>query len=120
MLLFLSFAAFAQTTPDIHQVSAKINKSLPQIYDHATKLMRTTVENNNFYYHFMLKASKAEYAFATPKVKSQIMNTICSRPQEKAILTSYNSNIVYRYESDKGEYLGEFMVKPEHCSKKKG
>lgn len=90
---------------------------MPQIYDHATKLITTSVENNNFYYHFLVGATKKEYDFFLPKVKSQILKTICLRKTERTILIEVNANIIYRYESDKGISLGEFMVPPEHCSK---
>ena len=103
--------------PSLKDISTEENKSLPQIYDHATKLTTTTVEHNNFYYHFLVAATQKEFDFALPKVKAQILRTICSRKTERTILKEHNAVIVYRYESDKGLSLGEFMVKPQHCSK---
>lgn len=102
------------------ELSSTINKSLPETWDHATKLLRTTVENNNIFYYFVLKANEDEYKWALPKVKAQVLRTICSKPREKSILKDYQANIVYKYESDKGLTLGEFMIKPDHCHKNPG
>lgn len=118
--LFFLGAALVWAHPDapnLNEISLKINKTLPQIYDHVTKLVSTSVENNNFSYHFILKATPSEYKLALPMVRSQILKTICSKKTEKSILLDYNTNIVFRYESDKGQTLGEFMVKPDHCKK---
>lgn len=118
IFLLMALNTFAQTSgQSLQELSAKINKTLPEIYDHATKLMSTTVENNNFYYHFMLKATKKEYKGALPHVQAQILKTICSKPTERTILLGHKANIVYRYENDKGQSLGEFMVRPSHCQK---
>jgi hypothetical protein len=103
--------------PSLKDISTEENKSLPQIYDHATKLNTTSVENNNFYYHFLVGATQMEFDLALPKVKAQILKTICSRKIERSILKEHKANIIYRYESDKGLSLGEFMVKPEHCAR---
>lgn len=114
--LLISLPLLAQVTrPSLKDISVLENKSLPQIYDHATKLNTTTVENNNFYYHFLVGATQKEFDFALPKVKAQILKTICSRKTERTILKEHKANIVYRYESDKGISLGEFMVKPDFC-----
>ncbi len=104
--------------PSLEQISLKMNKTLPEIYDPITKLQSTTVEHNNFFYHFVVDASKKEFGPAFPKVQAQILKTVCSRPAEKSILVDNNANIVYRYESLKGESLGQFMIRPEHCKKK--
>ncbi|MCM2349391.1 MAG: hypothetical protein NDI69_05165 [Bacteriovoracaceae bacterium] len=118
IFLLMALNTFAQTSgQSLQELSAKINKTLPEIYDHATKLMSTTVENNNFYYHFMLKATKKEYQGALPHVQAQILKTICSKATERGILLGHKANIVYRYENDKGQSLGEFMVRPGHCQK---
>ena len=114
--LLITLPALAQVPrPNLKDISIEENKSLPQIYDHATKLTTTTVEQNNFYYHFLVGATQKEFDFALPKVKVQILKTICSRKTERIILKEYKANIVYRYESDKGMSLGEFMVKPDFC-----
>lgn len=113
ILLWIHSQAYSQT--QLKDASDQINKSLPEIYDHATKLMRTTVENNNIFYHFILNATETEFSYALPKVKAQVLSTICSKPQERTILQKYNANIVYKYESTKGTSLGEFMVKPDFC-----
>jgi uncharacterized membrane protein YkoI len=118
VLTFLSFSSWGQMIQrDLRDVSQELNKTLPEVYDHATKLMKTTVENNNLFYHFILNANQAEYDFALPKVRNQILSTICSKARERTILKNYKANIVYRYEDVKGLSLGEFMVKPEHCQK---
>ncbi|WPU66649.1 hypothetical protein [Peredibacter starrii] len=93
-----------------------MNKELPEIYDHMTKLMRTSVENNNFKYQFLINADQKEYNWALPKVRSQILSNICKNSRQKAILKNYSANIVYSYENVKGQSLGEFMVKPDHCN----
>lgn len=119
--LIISLSAFAQVRqPSLSELSSRINKDLPEVWDHATKLLRTTVENNNIYFHFVLKASEEEFRWALPKVKTQVLKSICSKGREKAILKDYRANIVYRYESDKGPTLGEFMIKPDHCHKTPG
>ncbi len=111
-----SFSLYAQVPrPSLKDASSEINKTLPQIYDHATKLTTTTVENNNLYYHFVVAATQKEYEDALPKVKAQILKTICSKKVERSILKEHKANIVYRYESDKGLSLGELQVKPDHC-----
>lgn len=122
LLCFLiSLSSYAQVArPTLTELSSTINKSLPETWDHATKLLRTTVENNNIFYHFVLKANEDEYKWALPKVKAQVLRTICSKPREKSILKDYQANIVYKYESDKGLTLGEFMIKPDHCHKNPG
>lgn len=112
LFLLLICSAHAQ---NLEEFSQKLNKELPQNYDHITRLQRTTVENNNFYYHFIVGVTQEEHDRVNPKVKAQILKTICSKPREKALLKNYKANIVYKYENDKGQSLGEFMVKPDHC-----
>lgn len=118
VLFFFSFLhiAFSGT---LEELSGKVNKDLPEVYDHATKLMRTSVENGNFVYQFIIGANKEEYALAMPKVRTQVMSTICKHGREKSILTLHKANIVYRYENVKGQSLGEFMIPTEHCLGKK-
>ena len=77
--------------------------------------MRTTVENGSFVYHFIVGAGKEEYAVAMPKVRTQVMSTVCKHNREKTILVKYQSNVVYRYENVKGQSLGEFMIPSGHC-----
>ena len=114
LLLFLfSVQLFANSA--LEAMSRRVNTELPEVYDHATKLMRTTVENNNFKFHFVVGASKAEFADAYPKVKAQILKTLCSHAREKSILKVYKAGILYSYESTRGEALGEFLVRPNHC-----
>ena len=120
LFLLISIPTLAQTgSPDLKAYSVNMNKSLPEIFDHATKLMTTTVENNNFYYHFMLKATREEFAGALPKVQNQVLKTICTQSRERPILVRYKANLIYRYENDKGQSLGEFMIQPSHCSSSK-
>lgn len=114
IILLFSFLQFACAS-SLEELSGKVNKDLPEVYDHATKLMRTTVENGSFIYQFLVGANKDEYAFAIPKVRSQIMNTVCKHGREKAILEKHKANIVYRYENLKGQSLGEFMIPAGHC-----
>lgn len=103
--------------PTLEQKSSEINKALPEIYDRITKLRTTTVENNNISYHFLVDATPAEYREAFPKVRAQILRTICQKRTERSLLKDFNANIVYRYENVKGMSLGEFMVKPDFCPK---
>jgi hypothetical protein len=115
---FLFIAQFASGTDDnLATYSSKLNKTLPEVYDHATKLMRTRVENNHLNFEFIVRANKEEFAFAFPKVRSQILSTICHQSREGKALRQYKVNVVYLYESEKGQALGEFMVKPDHCTK---
>lgn len=108
--------AWAQVNrPTLNDLSQKMNKELPEVWDHVTKLMSTTVENNNFYYHFKLNATQAEYDKFMPKVKAQVLSSVCSKAREKVLLRDYRANLIYRYESVKGISLGEFMIKAEHC-----
>ena len=97
------------------EYSEKINKTLPEVYDPVTKLISSSVENNNFSYHFIVAVTRAEFKQALPKVRSQILKTVCSTPREKFIFKVYKANLIYRYENLSGESLGEFMVKPLHC-----
>ena len=114
VLLFL-FSVQVFANPALEALTVKVNKDLPEVYDHATKLMRTTVENSNFKYHFIVGATKLEFAEAYPKVKVQILKTICSHSRERNILKVHRAGILYSYESVKGESLGQFLVKPDHC-----
>ncbi len=115
---FLFMAQFSSATDaNLLAYSSKLNTNLPEVYDHATKLMRTRVENNNLNFEFIVRANMEEFAFAFPKVRSQILSTICRQSREGTALRQYKANVVYRYESEKGQSLGEFMVKPDHCKK---
>lgn len=114
-LLFLSQVSAQNSRPSLTEFSNEVNKSLPEVYDSVTKLMKTTVENNNFKYNFIIDADQKEYAFAMPKVREQILKTICSKRTEKTILKSYRAHIIYSYENVKGQSLGEFMVRPDYC-----
>ncbi len=116
LLLFL-FSVQLMAQSSLGELSQKVNKDLPEVYDHATKLMRTTVENNNFKYHFIVGGTKAEFESAFPKVKGQILKTICSHRREKTILTVHKAGILYSYENVGGQSLGEFLVKPDFCSR---
>lgn len=111
----LTFNAFAQIPPTLDEVSAKINRDLPEIYDPVTKLRTTTVENNNLIFNFLIDASQKQYNWAMPKVKAQVLSNICSRGREGSVLKHHKANIVYRYENVKGQSLGEFLIRPEHC-----
>ncbi len=93
----------------------RINKALPENYDRVTRLRTTTVENNHLVFHFLLDAQMPEYEWALPKVKAQVLKTICSDSREGHVLKKERANIVYRYENVKGQSLGEFMVTPAHC-----
>lgn len=114
LIILLPFTAFAQSLKDS---SEKINKDLPQKYDSITKLQSTSVQNNNLIYHFIVDANQIEFDSAFPKVKQQILSSICSKPREKNLLTIQKAHLVYRYENARGLSLGEFMVRPEHCSR---
>lgn len=108
--------SFAQPQrKSLEEISTEMNKALPEVYDQVTKLMRTTVENNNINYHFLIDADKKDFAWALPKVRSQILSNVCKNVRQKTILTSYRANIVYSYENVKGQALGEFMVKTDQC-----
>lgn len=114
-LALLSTVSYGQSRPTLEEISKEMNKDLPEIYDHMTKLMRTSVENNNLKYQFLINADQKEYTWALPKVRSQILGNICKNSRQKAVLKNYQANIVYSYENVKGQSLGEFMVKPSHC-----
>lgn len=114
--MLMNFNLYAQPQGlDLAGYSKEMNKSLPEVYDHATKLLRSSVENQNFSYHFLLRATKAEYDQALPHVKRQILKSVCTNSRDKIILHKYQANIVYRYENEKGQSLGEFMVSPSFC-----
>jgi hypothetical protein len=115
LILFLFSVQLMARPESLQELSHKVNKELPEVYDHATKLMRTTVENNHFKYHFIVGGTKAEFEFAYPKVKAQVLKTICSHSREKFILTSHKAGIIYSYENVRGQSLGEFMVRPDFC-----
>ncbi len=98
-------------------ISQKVNKNLPVIYDSVTKLTRTTVENDYFVYHYLVDGTKEEFDRALPMVKGNITKTICRDNPNRTILVDLKKSIVYRYESPKGISLGQFMVSPSHCQK---
>jgi hypothetical protein len=118
IILFFTFSAFAQIPQSLEETSSKINRDLPEVYDHITKLRSTTAENNNLVYNFLVDVNQKEYQWAMPKVKAQVLSTICSKGRERMVLHVHNANIVYRYENVKGQSLGEFMIRPEHCPKR--
>jgi len=116
ILFTFSISAFAQMPrPTLEEASNTMNKDLPEVYDHVTKLRKTTVENNNLIFNFLVDANQKEYDWAMPKVRKQVMSTICSKSRERNVFKVHNANIVYRYENVKGQSLGEFMIRPEHC-----
>lgn len=115
LLFFLAASAYSQVT--LEDVSARINKSLPENYDPVTRLRRTTVENQYLIFHFLLDAEKSEYQWALPKVKTQVLKTICSQSREGSVLKVQKASVVYRYENVKGQSLGEFLVTPAHCQR---
>lgn len=112
----LSFSALAQTAPSLEQYSRKLNQSLPEVYDAVTKLRHTTVENNHIVYHFLVDATMSESSWALPKVKGQVLLSVCQNAHQKNILQNLRAGIIYRYENLKGQSLGEFLISPAHCS----
>jgi len=74
MKALLTLNAYAQApTPDLKEFSAVINKDLPEVYDHATKLMSSTLEKKYFNYHFILNATREVYSWAMPKVQCKFL-----------------------------------------------
>lgn len=115
-LLFIILLIFSlEARASLKETSEKINKDLPEVYDPVTKLVTTTVENNNLIFHFIVDANQGEFDRALPKVKAQVLKTICKSSRERKVLKTMKTNVVYRYENVKGQSLGEFLVKPEHC-----
>ena len=120
MILFCLSLLFAQIGRiTLYEVSNKINQNLPEIYDPVTKLQRTTVENNNLIYHFLIDAGQKEYDWALPKVKTQILSNVCTNQNQNSILSEHQANIIFRYENTKGQSLGQFMVQAGHCKKRR-
>ncbi len=118
-IVFMSMSltsAFAQINrPTLNDISLKMNKDLPEVWDPVTKLISTSVQNDNLYYHFKIDATQAEYDKFIPKVKAQVLSSVCSKSREKFLLKELKANLVYSYESVKGGSLGEFMVRSGHC-----
>lgn len=114
LLVSFSCTSFGAT---LQELSSQMNKTLPEVYDPVTKLQKTSVENNNFYYHFLLDANQREYDRALPNVKRALQKSACGSSKDRRILLQHKANIVYRYENVKGEFLGEFMLKPDQCRK---
>lgn len=112
----LSFSALAVVPQTLEQYSRKLNQSLPEIYDAVTKLRQTTVENNYVVYHFLVDASVSESNWALPKVKGQVLASVCQNAHQKNILQNFRAGIIYRYENVKGQSLGEFLIPAAHCS----
>jgi hypothetical protein len=113
-----SFTALASARPKLEEVSKQLNQGLPKVYDSITRLRSTSVKDKYFYYHFEVGVSKEEFDLAFPKVQGQILSSVCSQRPERSILLDYQVPIVYSYESLKGQSLGQFMVRPEHCKQK--
>ena len=111
-----SFTAIAQAPQSLEQYSLKLNQSLPEVYDAVTKLRQTTVENNQMVYHFLVHATLSESSWALPKVKNQVLSSVCQNAHQKNILQNLQAGIIYRYENIKGQSLGEFLISPAHCS----
>lgn len=115
-LILVSFSVHGQSI-NLNDISKKWNEELPENYDSITKLRSTSIENNHFVFNFLIEATQFEFDTALPMVRSQILKTVCSKPREKNLLTINNAHLVYRYENTKGQVLGEFMIRPEHCRK---
>lgn len=115
LLVIILFSVSFDACASLKETSATINKDLPEVYDPVTKLVTTTVENNNLVYNFIVNANQGEFDWALPKVKAQVLKTICRSSRERKVLKSLKSNVVYRYENVKGQSLGEFLIRPEHC-----
>lgn len=110
LFLFISLASAS-----LEEFSKKVNGNLPEIYDPVTKLMRSTIENNLFVYHFLVDATPEEFKTAFPKVQSQIRSSACRLKTERTVLTQYKTGIEYRYENVKGQSLGSFIIRPDFC-----
>lgn len=115
LIFFLSASLFAQVKPGLEEISTKLNKELPEIYDHATKLMGTTVSNGHLVYHFLVNITQEEYDAFSPKVKAQMLKSSCSDKTKRMLLNEYKANLVFRYVNTKGQSLGEFMIRADHC-----
>lgn len=116
LLVLLSLHAYSSPqSTSLEDVSRKVNVTLPEVYDSITKLVTTSVENQNFKYHFLVDATEKEFLKALPKVKTQVLKSICKNSITRSILKDHKANIVYSYENTKGQSLGQFMVKPGHC-----
>lgn len=116
LALIFSLSLFAQT-PSLEMYSQKINADLPENYDKITRLRKTTVENDELVFHFLVLATKEEFSTAFPKVKDQVLRTICRHSREGRVLRELKAPVIYRYENEKGQSLGEFVVRPGHCQK---
>lgn len=116
-LLFLFLNAYALIPVTLEKVSSDVNKNLPEVYDPITKLVSTSVEHHHFKYHFIVDATEKEFQEALPKVKAQVLKTICQNSVSRSVLTEHKATIVYSYENVKGQTLGQFLVKPPHCRK---
>lgn len=116
LFAFLTTFVFA-TAPSLGEYSAKINSGLPETYDRVTKLLKTSVENDDLVFHFVILATKDEFAATHGKVKAQVLSTICRHDREGKVLRQLRKAVIYRYENEKGQALGEFMVRPAHCEK---
>lgn len=116
MLICYTTVSYPQTLPSLEEYSKNLNKELPEVYDRITKLITTTVEHHDLTYHFVIDVSQKEYQWAMPKVKEQVLKTICSQGRERSVLLRHRASLIYSYENVKGQSLGKFMVKPEHCA----
>jgi hypothetical protein len=114
MLILLATYSFAQRE-NLNEVSEKLNKDLPEVYDPITKLVTTTVQNNDIKFNFIVDASEKEFKDTLPKVKLEVLNTVCRRKSESYILNTLKANIIYSYENVKGQSLGEFVVRIGSC-----
>ena len=114
MLVLFPLYSFAQKE-NLKQVSEKLNKDLPEVYDSITKLVTTTVQNNDIKFNFIVDASEQEFKEALPKVKREVLKTVCRRKTENYILNTLKANIIYSYENVKGQSLGEFVVRVGSC-----
>lgn len=113
--MFITFPLFVLLT--LTDLSQKVNKDLPVIYDHATKLMKTSVENDQFVYHYIIGGTQEEFDRALPMVKARIFKSACTDKVTKSVLVDLKKSLIYRYESHKGLTLGQFMISPDYCKK---
>lgn len=115
ILITLLFGFSFTAEASLIAYSEKLNRSLPENLDSITQLRKTSVQNNYLYYHFIVQATQVEYSNVIEKVKAQNLKAVCKQSRELIVFKTYKASLVYRYENEKGQSLGEFMIQPGHC-----
>jgi Co/Zn/Cd efflux system component len=116
---FTSVLAQSATIDLCKSASQIMNKSLPIKKDNLTIMRETSCLPSSpkiKFLHIMEISSPIEMVkqidFKTA-IKPNVLNTYCTDPQVRVVLNAFD--IEYRYYTNKGEYVGTFLMTSKEC-----